>query len=63
MALSVQTNSALAVADQLVSSAADNKNTDGADIFALTDGSADVTSGAGGDIFILSLNNAEAYIR
>ena len=59
--LSAEQTVALAVADQLVSSAADSyTGTDGADIFALTDGSADVTSGAGSDIFILSLNNAEA---
>jgi hypothetical protein len=59
--LSAEQTVALAVADQLVSSAADSyTGTDGTDIFALTDGSADVTSGAGSDIFVLSLNNAEA---
>jgi hypothetical protein len=45
----------LIVADQLVSS---NSNvytgTDEADVFALTDGSAEITSGAGADIFVIA---------
>ncbi|MDG2018035.1 MAG: hypothetical protein P8J25_01170, partial [Porticoccaceae bacterium] len=45
----------LLVADQLVSSAADAyTGTDEADVFALTDGSAQVTSGAGEDVFVLA---------
>ncbi|MDG2018932.1 MAG: cadherin repeat domain-containing protein, partial [Porticoccaceae bacterium] len=45
----------LLVADQLVSSAADAyTGTDEADVFALTDGSAQVTSGAGEDMFVLA---------
>jgi hypothetical protein len=45
----------LLVADQLVSSGADSyTGTDDADVFALADGSAQVTSGAGSDIFVLA---------
>ena len=44
----------LLVADYVVSSAFDSSTgTDESDIFVLTDGSADITSGAGEDIFIL----------
>jgi hypothetical protein len=45
----------LLVADQLVSSAEDSyTGTDDADVFALADGSAQVTSGEGADIFVLA---------
>ena len=50
----------LLVADQLVSSGADSyTGTDDADVFALADGSAQVTSGAGSDIFVLAPSEEE----
>jgi hypothetical protein len=50
----------LLVADQLVSSEADSyTGTDDADVFALADGSAQVTSGAGSDIFVLAPSGEE----
>jgi hypothetical protein len=51
----------LLVADQEVSSDSDTyTGTDGADVFALTDGSAQVASGEGADIFIMAPPSQEA---